>query len=1024
MITNYLQSGLVEFAEPDYRLQPAAEPNDPRYLDGSLWHLHNTGQSGGVNDADIDGPEGWDTMRHATNVIVAVVDTGVRYTHEDLAPNMWVNSGEIPGNGIDDDGNGYVDDVHGINAAAEDGNPVDLAGHGTQVAGFIGAAGNNGKGVAGVAWSVQLMALRFFDDAGNGYITDAVECINYARLNGAHIINASFGTPGYSSTLHSAIDSCRDAGIIMVAAAGNDATDTDATPTYPASFDLDNIVSVAATTRTEALASFSNFGATTVDLGAPGASLVTTSRSGDTSYTTGSGTSFAAPVTAGAFALMKARHPTETYLQHINRVYDAVDPLASLQGKTLTGGRLNLANALGPGLMAEFSISALSGELPLTVDFTDLSFGEITSWGWEFGDGASSTVQNPSHTFNQPGEFTVRLTVTDGTGQTSEATATISVVANYEIQSASFNWIDPTGMTALSLTDNGVSPAQALPFSFNFYGENHSSVYVSANGMLGFVADALGAHDNVDLPNSALPNNMIAPWWDDLNPEGGGGVHVGVTGDSPNRRFVVSWVGVPHRNPGKKAAFTFQVVLEEADQRIVFQYLNVDAGHSVGAGKSATIGVENPTGTVAARYSYNGETLLQDNQAIAFVPASVPSMAVTPNDAFASQGTKGGPFSPVAQDYIVSNTGTASLNWQASAAVDWVSITPAFGTIAPGGTTSVAVSLNANADSLPAGVHEDLIHFTNLDNGAGDTTRMVSLTVEGVGVLAVTPADQLNASGVVGGPFSPSSMDYQLTNTGDGALDWAASHSSAWLSLSAASGNLAAGESVGLTVSLNATASDLAPGSYTDTLSIINTTTGDGDTTRTVSLTVDPLPGELALLSTVAFQTSGFTGGPFTTEQQVYELKNDGGAAVEWSAASEQGWLVADPSAGTLGPGEQANIALRLAADATGLPAGIHQDVMRFLDVSQTGGSLDIAATLEAFARARLEVTPKPGEPGSFVITINGHPGHEYRVETTENFKEWIHVFSGTLDGHGNLQYSHSDPHPVPIRSFRVLWMP
>jgi PKD repeat protein len=1131
MITNYLQSGLVEFAEPDFRLHLAAEPNDPRYADGSLWHLHNTGQSGGVVDADIDGREGWDTMRYATNIIVAIVDTGVRYTHEDLAANMWVNPGEIAGNGIDDDGNGYIDDVHGINAAANDGNPIDLHGHGTQVAGLAGAVGNNGKGGTGVAWSVQLMALRFFDDAGTGYTSDAAECIDYARLRGAHIINASFGSPSSSSTMSSAISSARNAGIILVAAAANDSSDNDSKPVYPASYTHDNIVAVAATTRTDALASYSNYGATSVDLGAPGSDLYTTARSSDTAYTKGSGTSFAAPVTAGAFALMKARYPHETYRQLIDRVYAAVDPQPSLAGKTVTGGRLNLANALGPALLADFTASRFSGELPLTVDFTDLSFGAITSWTWDFGDGNSSAAQHPSHTFNQAGRFTVRLTVANGAGQTSASTATINVVANYQIQAATFNWIDPLGMTALSLTDNGVSAAQALPFTFNYYGQDYAAIYVSANGMVGFVPDGLSAHNNVELPNAALPNAMLCPWWDDLDPGGGGSVHVGVTGSSPNRRFVVSWVGVPHRSPGKKASFTFQAVLEEGTRRIVFQYLSVDASHSLGAGKSATIGVENQAGTVAARYSYNGSTLLQNNQAIAFVPASAPAMSITPSDAFVSGGTTGGPFSPASQGYTVSNTGTASLNWQATATVGWLSLTPASGTLAPGGSASVTVSLNANANSLPAGLHGDTITFANLDNGAGNTTRTVSLTVEGVGVLAVTPADDLNASGVVGGPFSPSSQDYVLTNTGDGtlgwavsktatwislsatsgqllpgasatvtvslnaaahdlaagsygdkvtfantsngngdttrsvnltvepppgvlavassdglnasgvtggpftpgsktytlsntggtSLDWTAAKSVNWLSLSATGGTLAAGASVEVTVSFNAAANDLTPGSYGDTITFANTSNGDGNTTRTVSLTVNPTPGELSLLSVAAFQSSGFTGGPFDPEQQIYELKNDGGSSLDWAAGSEQAWLEASPSGGTLAPGEQVSVTVQLAAAANELPAGMHAGVMRFIDPADPDTKHDISATLEVYARARLQVEP---QAGSFLLTVTGHPGHRYVVELSGDFQNWTPVHTNVLDFHGVFQYLHTDVDPSGLRSFRALWQP
>src|SRR5205807_6013055 len=184
---------------------------------------------------------------------------------------MWVNPDEIPGNGIDDDGDGYVDDIHGINTVNNTGDPNDDHGHGTHVSGTIGAVGNNNVGVVGVCWKVQIMACKFLDSSGNGFISDAIRCMDYARSKGAKVINASWGTTTFTSqALHDAIDSLRQAGIIFVAAAGNASQDNGVDPIYPASYDLDNIISVAATTRNDDLAVFSNYGATTVDLGAPG----------------------------------------------------------------------------------------------------------------------------------------------------------------------------------------------------------------------------------------------------------------------------------------------------------------------------------------------------------------------------------------------------------------------------------------------------------------------------------------------------------------------------------------------------------------------------------------------------------------------------------------------------------------------------------------------------------------------------------------------------------------------------------
>ncbi|MFO1500370.1 MAG: S8 family peptidase [Verrucomicrobiota bacterium] len=305
-VESYRASGLVEYAEPDYQVRIAKSPNDPAYQFGSLWAWHNTGQSLGVDDADIDAPEGWDRRTDASSIIVAVIDTGIRTTHEDLKGNLWTNPGEIPGNGRDDDLDGFIDDLYGINAITRSGNPSDDHGHGTHVAGIIGAVGDNGRGVVGVAWRVKLMALKFLDAAGNGYESDAITCIDYARAHGAKVINCSWGGGGFSQALADAVQSAAAAGIVIVAAAGNGSSDNDVAPFYPASYGSGNVLAVAATTRWDDLASFSNFGQGSVAVGAPGVEIFSTSYYGDSSYMPLSGTSMAAPVVSGILALMRA----------------------------------------------------------------------------------------------------------------------------------------------------------------------------------------------------------------------------------------------------------------------------------------------------------------------------------------------------------------------------------------------------------------------------------------------------------------------------------------------------------------------------------------------------------------------------------------------------------------------------------------------------------------------------------------------------------------------------------------------
>ncbi|MGD0090227.1 MAG: S8 family serine peptidase [Planctomycetota bacterium] len=344
-IVKYMGSGLAEYAEPDYEVRLTASPDDPLYANGTQWALHNTGDNGGIAGADIHAPEAWDIRSSAANVIVALVDSGIRLTHEDLAANLWVNPGVIPGTG--------TDDVNGINTVDDSGDVNDDFGHGTHVAGIIGAAGNNGKGISGVAWSVQLMACKAFDSNGSGSVSTLVKAIDYARAHGAAIINNSYGVNAPLEApllaLKEAIAAVQKAGIIFVVAAGNEAIDNDQlqnAPSFPASFGLDNIVSVTSTNRADGLSTFSNYGLASVDLGAPGEDIVSTYYSSDTAYVSMTGTSMSAPLVSGALALMKAQFPDETYLQLYNRVFANTDPLPALQGLCRTGGRLNLYKAL------------------------------------------------------------------------------------------------------------------------------------------------------------------------------------------------------------------------------------------------------------------------------------------------------------------------------------------------------------------------------------------------------------------------------------------------------------------------------------------------------------------------------------------------------------------------------------------------------------------------------------------------------------------------------------------------------
>ena len=353
--------------EPDLPIHVQVTPNDSSM--NQLYGLHNYGQYGGTVDADIDAIEAWDITTGSQDVVVGVIDSGIDITHPDLAANIWQNPGEIAGNGIDDDGNGFIDDVHGWDFHDDDNTPNDGNGHGTHVAGTIGAVGNNGNGIVGVNWQVSLLPLRFLGDDGYGWTSDAVAAVNYATMLkrdfGINVVatNNSWGGGGYSTTLYQAIQEANQHGIMFVAAAGNNSSNNDVSGSYPANYDLPNVLSVAALNRNDNLAGFSNYGVTTVDVGAPGVSIYSTLPGN--SYGSYSGTSMAAPHVAGVVALMHAASPGLSVIDVGHAIRSTVDPVASLSGKTVTGGRINAAAA----------ISSVLGESPVITPLENLLIG-------------------------------------------------------------------------------------------------------------------------------------------------------------------------------------------------------------------------------------------------------------------------------------------------------------------------------------------------------------------------------------------------------------------------------------------------------------------------------------------------------------------------------------------------------------------------------------------------------------------------------------------------------------------------
>lgn len=336
------QDPAVQYAEPDFELSVTVFPSDPRFSD--LHGLHNTGQFDGIPGSDIQAPEAWDLFTGDPGLKIGVIDTGIDPNHPDLLENIWTNPGEIPGNRIDDDHNGYVDDVHGYDVVNHDGDPFDDFGHGVHVAGTIGATGNNGVGITGVVWRCKIVGIKFLNGSGRGDVAGAIAALQYAIAAGCRITNNSYGGGDFSQAWLDAIRAAGQAGLLFVAAAGNSYVDNDAEAFYPAGFDSPNIVSVAATNQFDELAEFSNFGATTVDLAAPGEAILSLLPGGGYFYL--SGTSMASPHVAGVAALILGRYPGLDVSQVKNQLLVSAEPLPTLAGLVATGGRVNALRAV------------------------------------------------------------------------------------------------------------------------------------------------------------------------------------------------------------------------------------------------------------------------------------------------------------------------------------------------------------------------------------------------------------------------------------------------------------------------------------------------------------------------------------------------------------------------------------------------------------------------------------------------------------------------------------------------------
>ncbi len=674
-IEHYRRNGRVLYAEPNWIVHSVETvPTDTMF--NQLWGLRNTGQTGGLADADIDATNAWDLTKGSRSVVVAVIDTGVDYNHPDLAANIY--QGDCTGAGVDNDANGYVDDCHGWNvvgnvnnpnAPVPNGDPMDDNGHGTHVSGTIGAVGNNNAGVTGVNWQVTIIACKFMDSTGSGNNAGAIACLDYVAAQKDHGVNIvassnSWGGAGFpfSQALMDAIDAQRARGILFIAAAGNSATDNDDAPFYPGSYSLPNVISVAATAATDDLAWFSNRGARTVHLGAPGDSILSTTP--NNTYGLLSGTSMATPHVTGVAALVKAYKPTATWVDLKNLILAGGDSISSMAGTTVTGKRLNAYGSLTCSnslVMARVqpATSVVMGGVgtPIPLDALNINCaapnGNVTVTVHRdtapAGTQAPVTLQNLDGSgvyaaqWSPPdyGRYTLTFPNSDAVTFPNGDAVRVDVPYPYSYAATAYNYrnITATG-TNLNLGDD--TSASITPgFPIQFGGLSYDTVHVSSNGNLNFTAPFTDYY-NLSLPDP-VAGTLVAPFWDDLVADPTHNVFWAVTGSAGSRELVIEWRDV-WRYGCSTAADTlrFQVVFFEGRSDILFNYADAATGTSCAVdgpptinpsyGASATVGVQTGPGS-ANTFSFDSAKLA-NNMALLWTTGTsappLPALSVTP----------------------------------------------------------------------------------------------------------------------------------------------------------------------------------------------------------------------------------------------------------------------------------------------------------------------------------------------------------------------------------------------------------
>ena len=979
---------MVAYAEPNYIITADVVPNDPRL--GELYGMINTGQTGGTADADIDAELAWNISRGSRDVIVGVIDTGVDYNHPDLAANIWTNPGEIPGNNVDDDNNGFVDDIHGYDFVNNDGDPIDDNGHGTHVSGTIGGVGNNGVGVVGVNWEVTIMGLKFLSASGSGSTQGAVRAVEYANMMAVSLTSNSWGGGGFSQTLYDAIAAANVLEIPFVAAAGNNGTNNDTSPHYPSNYDLPNIISVAATDHNDGVASFSNYGAVSVDIAAPGVNILST-QPGNL-YQQLSGTSMATPQVAGAAALVKSLFPAIPAAQLKTALMISADQKAVLNPVTGTrpvasGGRLNAFFAIAapdndpPGSVGDLATNTPGSNtmgLAWTATGDDGSTGTATFYQVRYstapidegnwtaatragnepdpliaGTPQSMEVRGLSAStayyfaikafdeFGNPGPVsnlatgttlpppTVGLTPTTITetlltGQTADHTITLRndgagtldfvipqpalgepmavpqqplvldkdepdprsgdpvVTGTGGPDTFGYRWVDsdePGGpvfsWTEISGTGNPVagvtaddSTSAAIPLGFNFpmYGTFFNSIRVCSNGWLSFTSSST-AYANQPLPNSGTPENLVAPFWDDLNPGGATRIYYQT---SPTRA-IVEWSGIaPYTGTG---TYTFQAIIESSGV-ITYQYLSM-----TGAVTSATVGIQDSTKTVGLQTAFN-QAYLHDNLAV-----------------------------------------------RINALPQWLSVTPGSGRIAAGGS----VSLNAHIDAagLEGGTYPGAVNILNNDPLYPTAVVSVSLHVIGAPDASVQPASLNYADRFIGLPHD---LTLTVANIGTDTLH-VSNITSGDPSVTVAPSSFNVAPHGSQNVNVRWVPASL--GAFSTSLTVQSDDAGEPN--LAVPVTGTAIPAPVVVVNPTSLTETLYSGN---VSNRTLTVSNSGGSNLILTAAADQGngglgVISADDYA--LGNGGPDAFGYRWRdSDAAGGPA------FSFVDISATGTPIAI----------------------------------------------------------------------------------